>query len=146
MLQSADRYTLSMLPPVVEAEGAYDLTLEVATRVGQGEVVATSQAKAVVYTDDGDSRIDVAVVLDRSGSMSGTPLEDAKDAANLFIDQMRAGDRVALVSYSSSGTLNVALTELDSSSDSREALHNCGGWPDCLRKHLDRRWPPGGGQ
>jgi hypothetical protein len=55
--------------------------------------------------------LDVILVLDRSGSMSGpagpgaslTKLEDAQDAADLFVELVRvgAGDRIGLVSFSS---------------------------------------------
>ena len=43
--------------------------------------------------------LSVALVIDRSGSMSGTPLEDAKNAAKQFVSNMATSDRVALVSY-----------------------------------------------
>ena len=39
------------------------------------------------------------LVLDRSGSMAGEPLEDAKQALAGFIGSMRDGDRASLVSF-----------------------------------------------
>ena len=55
--------------------------------------------------------LDVMLVLDRSGSMSGTPLADLKTAAKLLVDQLDpALDRVGLVSYSDTATTNKSLT------------------------------------
>lgn len=45
--------------------------------------------------------INAAIVLDRSGSMSGEKIRHAKEAAKAFVRGMREGDRVALVTYSS---------------------------------------------
>ena len=60
--------------------------------------------------------IDLILVLDRSGSMSGwmggkTKMQGAKDSAIAVVDSLMLGDRVAVVSFSSSGTVNVHLTE-----------------------------------
>ncbi|MEE2756692.1 MAG: VWA domain-containing protein [Myxococcota bacterium] len=46
--------------------------------------------------------LDLAIVLDRSGSMRGQKLTDSKLAAIKLIDGLRASDRVTLISYSSS--------------------------------------------
>jgi len=61
---------------------------------------------------------DVMLVVDRSGSMSGTPLQDAKNAAKAFVDRLdlsSGGDQVGLVSYSDSATLNHQLSTSASS-------------------------------
>ncbi|WP_342679810.1 Ig-like domain-containing protein [Methanofollis sp. UBA420] len=62
--------------------------------------------------------IDVVLVVDRSGSMARTDssgnvrITSAKAAASTFIDQMNPGrDRVGLVSFSSSTTLDNYLTD-----------------------------------
>ena len=49
----------------------------------------------------GDSTVPVGVVLalDASGSMAGAPLDAAKTAASSFIDQARAEDRIAIISF-----------------------------------------------
>jgi uncharacterized protein YegL len=52
---------------------------------------------------------DVMLVIDRSGSMEGAPLQDAQDAAKAFVDGLDlslGADQVGLVSYSSSAVLN----------------------------------------
>lgn len=54
------------------------------------------------------TEIAVALVIDVSGSMSGPRLDEAKDACCGFVDVLEeagAGDRVALVSFGSSGRL-----------------------------------------
>jgi Ca-activated chloride channel family protein len=43
--------------------------------------------------------INVALVLDRSGSMSGRPLESAKDAAERFISFLAPQDRLSVVAF-----------------------------------------------
>jgi Ca-activated chloride channel family protein len=52
---------------------------------------------------------DLVVVLDRSGSMSGRPLDDAKGAIRELIARLGNGDRFALVAYDSSAQLVVPL-------------------------------------
>jgi Ca-activated chloride channel homolog len=43
--------------------------------------------------------LNLAIVIDRSGSMSGQPLHEAKRAARFMIDSMKSTDRVCLVAY-----------------------------------------------
>src|SRR5215218_10404564 len=45
------------------------------------------------------SPINVALVLDRSGSMSGAPLEAAKEAATRFASFLRHEDRLSVVVF-----------------------------------------------
>jgi Mg-chelatase subunit ChlD len=52
----------------------------------------------------------VVSVIDVSGSMAGSPLADAKTAANAFIDLMNPGDRIGIVSFSSSAQTEFPLT------------------------------------
>lgn len=59
--------------------------------------------------------VDLVLVLDRSGSMGGwmgtkTKMQGAKDSAIAVINALMPGDRVAVVSFSSYGTVNVQLT------------------------------------
>lgn len=44
-------------------------------------------------------RLDLAVVLDRSGSMAGQPLFSAKEAVCRLIDGLRSRDRLSLIAY-----------------------------------------------
>ncbi len=55
--------------------------------------------------------VDVVLVMDRSGSMAGQQLADAKAAAKTFVDQLDSfNDRSGLVSFSTTATLNQNLT------------------------------------
>jgi len=52
---------------------------------------------------------DVVLVLDRSGSMSGGKLDDAKTAAQALAGLLGPGDRVAVVSFSDGATVDSPL-------------------------------------
>lgn len=54
-----------------------------------------------VYRVVGEDKINVNLVLDRSGSMSGTKMTQAKNAANALIDYMtlESGDRAEIISF-----------------------------------------------
>ena len=51
--------------------------------------------------------LNLAIVIDRSGSMSGQPLEEAKRSAIMMIEQMNVSDRVAVVAYDNEAELIV---------------------------------------
>ena len=51
----------------------------------------------------------LSVVLDRSGSMQGAPLEEAKLCAQYIVHALRADDKISVVSYDSIVTTNVPL-------------------------------------
>ena len=56
--------------------------------------------------------IDVMMIIDRSGSMDGKPLADAKDAANKFVKMLNpATDQIGLVAYDTISSLSSPLTE-----------------------------------
>jgi len=54
---------------------------------------------------EGRPPLTLAVVLDRSGSMTGEPLDEARAAADRLIDQLGPDDRFAVVTYSSRAEL-----------------------------------------
>lgn len=54
--------------------------------------------------------IDIVLILDSSGSMSGTPWIKTKEAAQLIADMIQPEDRCAVVSFGSSSQVHVALT------------------------------------
>jgi uncharacterized protein YegL len=57
-----------------------------------------------------DPDVDVGIVLDRSGSMTGDRIDTAKSGAQNLVDRLDAGDLSGLVSYSSSARLDQTLT------------------------------------
>jgi len=64
-----------------------------------GEPVGNLEVRAL-----GESSVPVriALVIDSSGSMAGAPLEAAKAAAQAFVDQKRAEDQIAIVTFADS--------------------------------------------
>ena len=54
---------------------------------------------------------DLVVVLDRSGSMSGSKIEHARQATRLVVDSLADGDRFALVTYAGDAALTIPLAE-----------------------------------
>lgn len=52
----------------------------------------------------------IVLALDASGSMIGKPLFDAKDAARIFIDGMKDGDKVAIIAFSTTPRLAADFT------------------------------------
>ena len=43
-----------------------------------------------------------SIVVDRSGSMDGKPMNDAKNAVKHFIDEMRSGDQANIIAFDNS--------------------------------------------
>jgi uncharacterized protein YegL len=56
--------------------------------------------------------VTVALVIDRSGSMAGVKIADAKKAAIDFVDFMQKDDKVAIVSFATTASTNFALTTI----------------------------------
>jgi hypothetical protein len=89
--------------------------LSVKTNVSNQTVAVNNTVDVTIrLTGDGYAMrpdpIDVVLVMDRSGSMNGQRIADAKTAAKTFVSKMNpAQDRIGLVSYSNSATLNQPL-------------------------------------
>lgn len=97
-----NKYILGIMPPPQPTNGLYDLEVS----MGGSSVL---QQDAVNYFHV--SNADVALVLDRSGSMGSSGyMEPAKAAARQFVDFMQDGDEIGVVSFSSSASVNFPLT------------------------------------
>ena len=46
-------------------------------------------------------KLNLSIVIDRSGSMEGTPIEEAKNCAKMIINSLNSDDRVSVVAYDS---------------------------------------------
>jgi Ca-activated chloride channel family protein len=57
------------------------------------------QAHATPPAASERSPLNLAIVLDRSGSMQGQPVEEAKRCVGMIVDRLGTGDRAALVIY-----------------------------------------------
>lgn len=60
--------------------------------------------------------VNLALVVDTSGSMEGKAIEDAKRASMSLVDSLKDGDRLAVVSFDSSAHVLVGSAELDGDS------------------------------
>ncbi|MBC8248290.1 MAG: VWA domain-containing protein, partial [Anaerolineales bacterium] len=109
-IQTEVEYAIA-ISPVCTVEGTKKAS-PVQVKAGEDAVVI------LTITGKGDcprieKHADVMLVIDRSGSMEGTPLQDAKNAAKAFVDRLDlspGADQVGLVSYSSSAILNHQLS------------------------------------
>ncbi len=100
--------------PTTDGETGDTLKLRAAISNGYIPVSNTSDLFAAIDVDaiahEGDSRppLNVAVILDRSGSMSGQKIENAKAAARRIVNVLGPNDRLSLVSYGSDVTVDVS--------------------------------------
>ncbi len=93
--------------PVTHA--AADGTLRLRTAISNGyllqggvhDVYAAIDVEAVKHAGGERPPVNLAVVIDRSGSMSGDKIEHAKAAARRLVNVLGDRDRVAVVSYGS---------------------------------------------
>jgi len=99
-------------------------TLMVEGRVGFKARQANQEQENFVFLDISakngalgqPSPLNLAIVLDRSGSMKGKRLENALSAARGMIERLRDGDVVSLVTYHNQAEERVASTEINGSS------------------------------
>lgn len=63
--------------------------------------------------DQPDQPVDLVVVLDRSGSMNGQKIEDARNAILNLLNRLTTRDRLALVTYSSNVRIETGLLPVD---------------------------------
>jgi len=87
-------------------EGTYNTKVEVKDKDG-----LTAIANYYVTVRERGKAISTAIVIDRSGSMYGTPMEDAKNAAKAFIGYMGSADRGALIDFDDVITITQTFTD-----------------------------------
>lgn len=102
--------TAAISTPVVKA-GAPQ-TAYVKVRLHGFEIEASERAP-----------VNVAIVLDKSGSMSGDKLERAKDAAIMVIDRLNAQDIVSVIAYDTTVAVLVPATKVADRAAIIEAIH-----------------------
>ncbi|MBI5593855.1 MAG: VWA domain-containing protein [Deltaproteobacteria bacterium] len=81
---------------------------------GQVSVSLTLDAAIIPRPDHWPiEHADLVIVLDRSGSMAGQKLSDARQAVARLIDQMTADDRLAIITYSNNVQVLSPLVGMD---------------------------------
>ncbi len=86
------------------SNGSLSLTTRLShpfVNVGSNDVFLAADIKAVEVPGKTRSPVNLALVIDRSGSMSGFKLNQAKQAARQLVSQLRPEDRLSIVHYGS---------------------------------------------
>jgi Ca-activated chloride channel homolog len=87
--------------------------------------------------------LNLALVIDRSGSMSGQPLAEAKRCAEMIIENLNPKDMVSLVTYDSHVRIPVPFREVVNRSGLRQAIRTI---ESCGLTALYDGWYEGAGQ
>ncbi|WP_168210927.1 vWA domain-containing protein [Persicimonas caeni] len=111
--------------PKASAGGTLDLEAALSHGYVPAKADKTIHARIQVRADDAKAKerapMNLAVVIDHSGSMAGGRLDQAKQAAHTLVDRLGESDRLAVVSYGNHVTTNmnsVFVTEAN-----KEKLH-----------------------
>ena len=101
-------------PEVVMMQGALGNRF---VRAGETtEIVARLHIDASAVRGAHRPPINLAVVVDTSGSMEGAPISDARGATRALLSQLQNGDRLAVIAFSSSSEVLLPSTVIDSHS------------------------------
>ncbi|HSP80955.1 MAG TPA: VWA domain-containing protein, partial [Myxococcaceae bacterium] len=91
-------------PPATTAHGSLTMTSRLSHPYiipGTSELFVTVEVTGAEVPGAKRTPVNLAVVIDRSGSMSGYKLAQAKQAARHLVGQLRDADRLAIVHYGS---------------------------------------------
>lgn len=108
-------------------------TLMVEGRLGHGRMLADARGETFLFVDvrseldqleqlgsrSGFEPLNLAVVIDRSGSMKGQRERNAVDGAVGMIRRLRDGDTVSVVSYSEQAQIVIPVTTISSATRER---------------------------
>ncbi len=117
-------------PQVAEAKDA-ELDIDVELEVGQPTMLAGSSGTAYIKlslkgfeapTKKHRAPINIALVIDRSSSMSGDKIVRAKEAAVMVLDSLRSDDVISVITYDSTVDVLVPATPADDRGDIRKRI------------------------
>lgn len=109
-------------PPATTSQGSLSMTSRLSHPYivpGTSDVFVTVDVTGAEIPGAQRSPVNLAVVIDRSGSMSGYKLQQAKQAARHLVQQLREEDRLAIVHY---GSDVKSLPSLPATASNRERM------------------------
>jgi Ca-activated chloride channel family protein len=120
---TAVQLKLKVTPQRPALLAGFDNTVDILIEIEGPEVPADKLAR---------TPLNLALVLDRSGSMSGRPLDEAVRCARFIVESLNESDRAALIVYDDDVKVLVANKELKNKSHFLKALEtiNVGGNTD----------------
>ncbi len=131
----------STAPECVQARGGI-----LTARMASSQVLTGEQHIAVTINMPGATGsvrppLSLAVVIDRSGSMEGEPLANAKAAAARLVDQLASGDAFTIITYSSHD--EVVMPMVRATAENKAAARDAimGIWDDgntCISCGMER--------
>ncbi len=98
-------------PEVIAMQGAVGNRFVPAGEIS--EVLARLHIDASAVRGAHRPPINLAVVIDTSGSMEGQPIGDARSATRALLSQLQEGDRLAVIAFSSSSEVLLPSTVID---------------------------------
>ena len=111
-------------PPVADGQpvtsATIDGTLKMAGAISHGyleagnpqEIYASFDIEAINHEGDSRPPLNLALVIDRSGSMSGDKIVHAREAARRLVNTLNASDRLAIVSYGSDVSTDISSRQV----------------------------------
>lgn len=106
------RAALAADPNLVKLDGAVSNTHVLAD--APGELLVRLRISSNQLAAGDRPPINLALVIDSSGSMEGEPIANARRAAADVVDKLRDGDRLSVIAFSSEGQVIVESSELSS--------------------------------
>lgn len=102
-------------------------------RLSDVSITEDGRAVQLESLDVADEPIQVILVMDTSGSMRGPKMDAAREAAARFLSRLDSGDRAALLSFDTTVTTQIGLTDaLDDVRRRVERLDAINGAGTCL--------------
>lgn len=128
--------TAYSVTPFISTAGAVeqvnDTDIKVRTELGQRSYIGEKGQKTYLKIDlEGIKKedtertpVNIAIVIDKSGSMSGSKLAQAKEAAIMAVERLGRDDYVSIITYSSEVDVLMPSTRVTSPTEFRHRIRN----------------------